>query len=82
LIEEIIQIRTETALHSIQKLDFANYNYILDIDIDFREAKKDVEKDIQIIKNLINNVALVTIATSPYFIDQEEAIKITKKILE
>jgi len=81
LIEECVQIRTETALHSIPKLDFANYNYILDIDVDFREGKNDIDNDIKIIKNLINNVALVTIATSPYFMDQNEAIKIIKKIL-
>lgn len=79
LIEDIIQIRTDTALHSIEKLDFENYNYILDIDIDFREDKN-IENDIQIIKNLIKNSAIVTIATSPYFLDQNLAIENTKKL--
>lgn len=82
LIEECIQIRTETALHNIGKLDFQNYNYILDIDIDFRVGKNDIENDIKIIKNLIKNVSLVTIATSPYFINQEQAIQIAKTILQ
>lgn len=81
LIDECIQIRTETALHSTPKLDFQDYNYILDIDIDFRAWKNDIENDIKIIKNLINNVALITIATSPYFMDQKQAIEIIKKIL-
>jgi len=82
LIQETIQIRTETALHSIPPLDFQNYNYILDIDVDFREKKNDIDNDIKIIKNLIKNVALVTIATSPYFMDQTKAIEIVKKILK
>lgn len=81
LIQEIIQIRTETALHSMEKFDFENYNYILDIDMDFRVWKNEIENDIKIIKNLVKNVALVTIATSPYFIDQNRAIEIIKKIL-
>lgn len=91
LIQETIQIRSETALHSIPKmnkvksdfsgLDYQNYNYILDIDIDFRIDKKDIENDIKIIKNLIKNVSIVTIATSPYFIDQNRAIEIIKEIL-
>jgi hypothetical protein len=37
IIEEIMQIRSEHALHNMQKLDFQKYNYILDIDIDFWE---------------------------------------------
>ena len=82
LIDECIQVRTETALHSIPPLDFQNYNYILDIDVDFWEGKNDIDNDIKIIKNLIKNVALVTIATSPYFIDQNTAIEIIKKILD
>lgn len=81
LIKECIQVRTETKLHNLDKLDFQNYNYIVDIDIDFREWKNEIENDIKIIKNLIKNAAVVTIATSPYFIDQEKAIEITKKIL-
>jgi len=83
LIEDCIQIRTESALHNLDKLDFQNYNYIVDIDIDFREWKTldEIQKDAKKIKTLIKNSSLVTIATSPYFLDQKLAIKITKEIL-
>lgn len=81
IIDEVIQIRTDYALHNIQDLDFQKYNYILDIDIDFRVEKEVTSADIEIIQKLIKNSCLITIATSPYFIDQKEAIEIIKKIL-
>jgi hypothetical protein len=37
IVEKIIQIRSQYALHNMEKLDFQRYNYILDIDVDFRE---------------------------------------------
>jgi arginase family enzyme len=83
LIDECIQVRTETALHSIQKLDFADYNYILDIDVDFRERKtdKEIEADTEIVRKLMQDSCLITIATSPYFLDHDKAIKIVKRLL-
>jgi vesicle coat complex subunit len=77
-------VRSTYALHNLQALDFKTYNYILDIDIDFREGKsaEQLYTDIQKIKTLINNACLITIATSPYFIDQTHAIAITKKLLQ
>ena len=66
----------------MQDLDFQKYNYILDIDIDFRVEKAVTSQDIEIIQKLIKNACLITIATSPYFIDQKEAIEIIKKILQ
>lgn len=56
-------------------------NYIIDIDIDFRVDKEITEEEIGIIRELIQKAQLVTIATSPYFIDQNKAIIIIKKIL-
>ena len=83
IIEEIIQIRSEHALHNMEKLDFHNYNYILDIDIDFWEDKseKEIESDFEIIRKLIDNVCLITIATSPYFMEQKQAIELIKKLV-
>lgn len=81
IIDEIIQIRTDYALHNIQDIDFLKYNYILDIDVDFREQKKVTPEDVEIIQTLIKNACLITIATSPYFIDQKRAIEIIKEIL-
>lgn len=84
IIEEIIQIRSHHALHNIEKLDFQTYNYILDIDVDFREEKSEQEmkSDFDIIRKLINNVCLITIATSPYFFDQKKAIALIKQLLK
>ncbi|HBB04278.1 TPA: hypothetical protein DCZ39_05300 [Patescibacteria group bacterium] len=82
IIDEVIQIRTDYALHNMQDLDFQKYNYILDIDVDFWVKKEVTSQDIEIIQKLIKNSCLITIATSPYFIDQKEAIEIIKKILQ
>ena len=67
----------------MEALDFHTYNYILDIDVDFREQKTDeeMEADGEIIRKLVNNACLITIATSPYFMNQKRAIKIIKTML-
>ncbi len=83
IIDDIIQIRSEHALHTMGKLDFQKYNYILDIDVDFWEGKttQEMESDFEIIRKLTDNVCLITIATSPYFMDQQQAISIIKNML-
>jgi hypothetical protein len=40
------------------------------------------QKTIDITKALIKNSRIVTIATSPYFLDQKLAIKILKELLQ
>ncbi len=83
IISEVIQIRSEHALHTMQPLNFHEYNYILDIDVDFWEWKTDeeIESDFVIIRKLIDNVCLITIATSPYFMKQKRAIQLIKNLL-
>lgn len=80
LISECTQLRTEESL-----LDFEpNRPYILDVDIDFRVPEmslRDIPATIEKTKNLLRGASLVTIATSPYFIDQEKAIEIIHQIL-
>jgi hypothetical protein len=68
----------------MEPLDFHKYNYILDIDVDFWEGKTDeeIESDFAIIRQLINNVCLITIATSPYFMNQKKAIELIQNILK
>ncbi len=84
IIEQIIQVRSQYALHNMEALDFHTYNYILDIDIDFWEQKtdKEIESDFTIIRKLLDNVCLITIATSPYFMEQKKAIEIIKHLLQ
>ena len=82
LIDDIEQIRTE------QKLLFylgEHYPYILDIDLDFWDPKmgiQDYKWTLYKVKKLMGNAILVTIATSPYFLDQEYAIDLAKSLLE
>jgi hypothetical protein len=82
LVKNIIQIRSDYSLNQIYT-NFQNLKsgYILDIDIDFRQGKNDYKKDFKIIKKLISKASLITIATSPFFIDQKLAITITKKLI-
>lgn len=83
IIEEIIQIRSQHALHNMEPLDFHNYNYILDIDVDFREWKteQEIDSDLKTIRKLVDDSCLITIATSPYFMDQKKAIELIKLLV-
>jgi hypothetical protein len=58
--------------------------YILDIDLDFRAPEMindHVDQTLEKTRNLITNASLVTIATSPGYIDQELALEILEKLL-
>jgi hypothetical protein len=67
-------IRIENEYQIDEYMDYTpSENAILNIDIDIFAPELDhipEEKKIQIIKNLLKRVKYVTIATSPYFIDQ------------
>lgn len=94
LIGECIQIRTEnglldfpidswiaSSLHSSQWRS----GYILDIDIDFWAPEMGIEefdRTIQKTRQLIAGASMVTIATSPCFIEQERAVEIVKLLLK
>ncbi len=85
IIDEVIQIRSEHTLQQLWTFSFQlSTNYILDIDVDFWEDKseKEIESDFEIIRKIINNVCLITIATSPYFMNQKKAIELVKKLFE
>jgi len=82
IINEVIQIRSEHALHHFDISTIQQWNIIVDIDVDFWEWKDNTEREIQIIKNLMKQAKLITIATSPYFFDQKKAIKLIKKLLQ
>lgn len=81
IIDEVVQIRTDYALHHFDISSIQQWNIILDIDVDFRVDKEITQEEIHIIRELIKKAKIVTMATSPYFIDQNKAIEIIKKIL-
>ena len=78
LIWEVSQIRSEYALLQSQIPD---KDYIFDIDLDFRAPEMGIsnfEQTIKKTKNLISSAKMVTIATSPYFLDQKQALELIK----
>lgn len=81
LINQVEQINTEYKLLNFQTNE---KDLILDIDLDFRAPEMSIEKyseTIEKTKNLISKSRVVTIATSPYFLNQNLAIKICKDLL-
>lgn len=81
LINKVEQINTEYKLLNFQTDE---NNLVLDIDLDFRAPEMSIEKYSEIIRKtrkLILKSRVVTIATSPYFLDQSLAIKVCKELL-
>lgn len=57
---------------------------ILDIDLDFRSPEMNIKHNretIQKTKDLMSQASLITIATSPYFLNQNDAIALLHKLL-
>jgi hypothetical protein len=78
------QINTEYSLLNFDYSTLELSNYILDIDLDFRHPEMSIEqfeKTIQITKNLIKKAKIVTIATSPYFLNQNLALKLLRLLI-
>lgn len=78
------QINTEYSLLHLDIDTIASDKIILDIDLDFRHLDMSIEqfdKTIQITKELIKKAKIVTIATSPYFLDQNLALLLIDKII-
>ena len=81
-----IQIRSTTALRNLQVNK--NQNFILDIDLDFCLDWIDRnwvdQETVKLLKNKFDKIweyaLCITIATSPYFLDQELAIKIIEEL--
>lgn len=82
-----VQIRSTTALKNLE-ID-KNQNYILDMDLDFCldwiDRNKINQETVKLLKNKFDEVwkyvLWITIATSPYFLDQKLAIKIIEELL-
>lgn len=82
LINKVEQINTE---YKLLNYETEKNDLILDIDLDFRAPEMSIEKygdTINKAMNLISKSRVVTIATSPYFLDQNTAIKICKDLLQ
>lgn len=81
LISEVINIESEQSLDLPSKK--IPKSFILDIDIDFFSPEMDYidsHKKMATIKRLLPLAQLITVATSPFFIDQKRAIQVVKEI--
>lgn len=84
IIWDIIQIRNETNLNDYLKdLDKYKDNIILNLDLDFFQPELDFidyELKKKVVLDAANKASLITVATSPFFINQKLAIKVFKDI--
>ena len=87
IISDQIQIRSTTTLKNLEIKK--NQNFILDIDLDFYLnwiSRNEINyESVKILKEKFyefwKDTLCITIATSPYFLDQELAIRIIEKLL-
>lgn len=86
LIKEMHQIRSESELTDIKlKIDNDELedNIILNLDLDFFQPKLDyIDYNLKkyVVQKLIKKASLITVATSPFFIDQNLALKVFRDL--
>ncbi len=74
------QVRSSSKLLSTTLVD--SKQTILDIDLDFRALEKQIPREeLSKVRELITSASLVTIATSPFFLDQDRALHFLEQIL-
>lgn len=84
IIDKTIQVRGESSLKRYLKLkDELNENIILNLDLDFFQPDLDyIDYNMkkQVVLDAADRASVITIATSPFFIEQELALKVFKDI--
>ena len=84
LIKNTIQIRNDTNLDDYLDLKFdLSWDIILNVDLDFFQPDLDFidyEKKKKVVLDAAKKAKVITVATSPFFIDQDLAIKVFKDI--
>ncbi len=84
IIWDIIQIRNETNLRNYLKMkNNISWKIILNLDLDFFQPDLDFidyELKKKVILDLVSKASVITVATSPFFINQKLAIKVFKDI--
>lgn len=84
IIWEILQIRSESDLLNFDHKKLWE-NIILNLDLDFFEPNLDYinyELKKKVILEIAEKVKIITVATSPFFIEQELALKVFKDIFQ
>lgn len=83
LIDELVIIDSIASMESFEKKEHDNSNMILDIDLDFFSPDMAYISDdykVEFIRNLIPQAKVITIATSPFFIEQKKALHFLREI--
>lgn len=84
LIWDIIQIRNTNNLEEyVSKSNFSSKNIILNLDLDFFQKDLDfINYDLKkkVILDAVENASFITVCTSPFFIEQDLAIKVFKDL--
>lgn len=63
-----------------KSLPLPTEQYILDLDLDYFAQGFDTDLTMHLVKKYLRNASIITIATSPLFIELEEARKILKNL--
>lgn len=83
LFQEVVQIRSETDLWAYDFEKIPQAPIVLNLDLDFFEPNLDyIEYALKkkVILDIAKKAKVITIASSPFFIDQERALKVCKDI--
>lgn len=83
LADHVVQIGSESDMDNFRKGQVDGMKLILDVDLDFFAPELDYipnDKKISFIRGLLPQAAIVTIATSPFFIGQSRAISFLGRI--
>lgn len=83
LVSDIVFIDSEYSLENFQCSLLQNKDVILDIDLDFFAPELDYignDKKLDLIQKLLPLASVITIATSPFFIEQDLALEWLRKI--
>ncbi len=84
-ISNVVQVRSSSALYDLGSCWVDDGLYILDIDLDFRDPRarystQEMDRMIPLTQKLMSQAHLITIATSPLFIDQEYALGLLRRL--
>ncbi len=81
LVKEIVQIRSEIELNSVKIKEW--HEIILNLDLDFFQPELDfIDCNLKkkVVQNLVKKASVITVATSPFFIDQKLALEVFKDL--
>ncbi len=80
---DVVQIRDTQSLKDYFDLDLETKDIILNLDLDFFEPALDfIDYNLKkkVILDAANKADIITVATSPFFIDQERALRVYRDI--